>query len=319
MHAQAKAVHCPIPTWVIKKLIPYFTPILTAICNASITSGVVPSSLKSAIVVPVLRKKNLDVNDCKNYRPISNLPFISKLLERVIASQLTLYLNDNHLLPDCQSAYRTLFSAESALLKVTSDISMAADRGQLTLLMMLDLSAAFDTVDHEIILTRLNKSFGLSDVALGWFRSYLQDRTQVVSSGGTLSNTSSMLCGVPQGSVLGPLLFVLYTVDILLIIEKNGLVGHMYADDTQNYVHFQPNEITTAITKVQNCFSDLQTWMSNNKLVLNASKTEIIIFGSQHQLKKINVTSISLSGVQVTISDKVRNLGVIFDSLLSFE
>ena len=229
----------PIPTWVIKKLIPYFTPILTAICNASITSGVVPSSLKSAIVVPVLKKKNLDINDCKNYRPISNLPFISKLLERVIASQLTLYLNDNHLLPDCQSAYRTLFSTESALLKVTSDISMAADRGQLTLLMMLDLSAAFDTVDHEIILTRLNKSFGLSDVALDCFRSYLQGRTQVVSSGGTLSNTSSMLCGVPQGSVLGPLLFVLlYTVDILLIIEKNGLFGHMYADDTQNYVHF---------------------------------------------------------------------------------
>ena len=92
----------------------------------------------------------------------------------------------------------------------------------------------------------------------------------------------------------------------------------MYADDTQNYVHFQPNEITTAITKVQNCFSDLQTWMSNNKLVLNASKTEIIIFGSQHQLKKINVTSISLSGVQVTISDKVRNLGVTFDSLFVF-
>ena len=145
----------PIPTWVIKKLVPYFSPILTAICNASINSGVVPSALKSAIVVPVLKKKNLDPNDSKNYRPISNLPFVSKLLERVIASQLIFYLNTNHLLPDCQSAYRSSFSTESALLKVTSDISLAADKGKLTLLMMLDLSAAFDTVDHQILLTRL--------------------------------------------------------------------------------------------------------------------------------------------------------------------
>ena len=196
---------------------------------------------------------------------------------------------------------------------------MAADRGQLTLLMMLDLSAALDTVDHEILLTRLNQSFGLSNVALDWFHSYLHDRTQVVSSGGMLSDTSSMSCGVPQGSVLGPLLFVLYTVDILQIIDRNGLIGHMYADDTQNYLHFHPNEIDTAITKVQSCFSDLQSFMNNNKLVLNASKTEIIIFGSQHQLNKINVTSISLCGVQVAVSDKVRNLGVTFDSLLSFE
>jgi len=224
----------PVPTWVIKKLVLYFSPILAAICNASIQAGVVPSSLKSAIVFPVLKKKNLDVNDSKNYRPISNLSFTSKLLERVVASQLTCYLNANQLLPECQSAYRTLFSTESALLKVTSDVSLAVDRGQLTLLMMLDLSAAFDTVDHEILLTRLNKSFGLSGTVLDWFRSYLEDRTQVVSCGGLLSNSSSMECGVPQGSVLGPILFVLYTVDILDIIETNGLTGHMYADDTQN-------------------------------------------------------------------------------------
>ena len=137
----------------IKKLVLYFSPILTAICNASINSGVVPSALKSAIVVPVLKKKNLEPNDSKNYRPISNLPFVSKLLERVIASQLTFYLNTNHLLPDCQSAYRSSFSTESALVKVTSDISLAADKGKLTLLMMLDLSAAFDAADHEILLT----------------------------------------------------------------------------------------------------------------------------------------------------------------------
>ena len=175
--------------------------------------------------------------------------FVSKLLERVISSQLTFYLNLNNLLPKCQSAYRSLFSTESALLKVASDLSLAADRGQLTILMMLDLSAAFDTVDHDILLTRLNQSFGLTSTVFNWFRSYLQDRTQVVFSGGVFSNSSSMACGVPQGSVLGPILFVLYTVDILDINERNSLIGRMYADDTQNYLHFNSNEVVLVFTK----------------------------------------------------------------------
>ena len=140
----------------------------------------------------------------------------------------------------------------------------------------------------------------------------------MVSSGGVLSEISEMICGVPQVSVLGPLMFVLNTVDILHMIENNGLKGHMYADDTQSYVHFNPNDIGMAITSIQACFHDLQTWMMNNKLVLNASKTEIIIFGSQYLLDKVNISSIALGDVQVTITDKVRNLGVTFDSLLSF-
>src|SRR5579872_2945831 len=130
---------------------------------------------------------------------------------------------------------------------------------------------------------------------------------------------SSLACGVRQGSVLGPLLFLLYTVDILYIIEDNGLMGHTYADDTQSYLHFNPDETDIAVAKIQTCFSELQVWMDKNKLVLNASKTEIILFGSQHQLNKFNKTSITLGNVQVSISDNVRNLGVTFDSQLSFE
>src|SRR5579872_3597180 len=130
---------------------------------------------------------------------------------------------------------------------------------------------------------------------------------------------SSLACGVRQGSVLGPLLFLLYTVDILYIIEDNGLMGHTYADNTQDYLYLNPDEADIAVAKIQTCFSELQAWMDNNKLVLNAFKTEIIVFGSQHQLNKFNKTCITVGNVQVSISDNVRNLGVTFDSQLSFE
>src|SRR5207245_2892280 len=135
------------------------------------------------------------------------------------------------------------------------------------------------------------------------FRSYFHDRSQVIFSGGVFSDTSSLVCGVPQGSVLGPLLFTLYTVDILRIIEHNGLNGHMYADDTQIYCHFHPSRADMALTQIQECFVDLQMWMNNNKLVLNAAKTEIILFGSQHLLDKFGSTTITLGDVQVPISD----------------
>jgi len=148
----------------------------------------------------------MDSLDAKSYRPISNLSVLSKLLERLVSKQLVKYLTDNRLLPDRQSAYRRFHSTETAVLRVLSDILMALDSGDLAMLTLLDLSAAFDSVDHDTLLKRLQKSYGLGEVVVSWFTSYLTGRTQFVKSSASSSMPSAVLYGVSQGSVLGPVL-----------------------------------------------------------------------------------------------------------------
>jgi len=155
------------------------------------------------------------------------------LLERLVARQLMEHLSLADLLPPLQSGFRQGHSTETAVLRVLSDILQAVDRGDVAALVLLDLSAAFDTVDHSILLERLQQTFGNSDTALCWFQSYLLSKTQYVRRGPNKSSVTYLICGVPQGSVLGPILFVLYTVDLLRVIDNYGLSPHMYADDTR--------------------------------------------------------------------------------------
>ena len=164
---------------------------------------------KKAVVIPLLKKTGLDCNVLKNYRPVSNLPFLSKILEKVVLKQLQKHLSENNLLETNQSAYRKDHSTETAVLSVFDGLLKKADERLVSLIALLDLSAAFDTLDHSILLTRLDVTFGVRGTAYKWFLSYLQDRQQSVLIDGVLSNP--MWYGVPQGSVLGPVLFTLYS------------------------------------------------------------------------------------------------------------
>ena len=196
------------------------------------------------------------------------------------------------------------------------------DNQQVTLLVMLDLSAAFDTIDHSILLETLQSSIGVDGTALKWFRSYLSQRTQQVQVKGTLSEKSKLTTGVPQGSCLGPVLFTIYAADLFKIVEKHLPVAHGYADDHQVYLSFRPqlsNSQMDSVTAIENCVSDLRKWMISNMLMVNDSKTEFLLVGSKQQLERVSIPSIQVGEDKIAPVTSVRNLGVIFDSNLKMD
>ena len=215
--------------------------------------------------------------------------------------------------------YRMFHSTETTLLGIHNDLILAMDRGEVTSLILLDLSAAFDTVDHSILLHRLQHWFGLHGTSLDWFSSYLTSRSQAVSIQNSTSSFSNLSCGVPEGSVLGPLLFTLYTTPLGSVISKNSIKYHLYADDTQLYISFTPSNSTSSLEMLSNTFSDILSWMNSNKLLLNPFKTEFLLIGTKQQrLKFFQLTTLSLGNDIIPVSSSARNLGFIFDSDMSF-
>ena len=312
----------PIPTELVKKCISITAPAITGIINNSLSSGVVPLELKRAVILPTLKKVNSDKETLQNYRPISNLPFLGKTIERVGFSQLTKYLQENDLLDCYQSAYRSHHSVETLLLNVTDNILKEMDEGNVTAVILLDMSAAFDTVVHDILVQRL-KSFGICGIALQWLTSYLTDRTQSVKVSDVTSDPKPLTCGVPQGSVGGPLLFSLYLYPISKIFQKHRINYHCYADDIQVYISFKPSaESLSEVThRLELCLEEVRSWLESNGLKLNDSKTEFILFGSKHMLSKIkdHTCNIRIGNAMVEPTTTVRNLGVVFDRQLTFK
>ena len=308
-----------LPTALIKDCFDTIGPLLVRLINLSLSEGIFPTSFKNSHIFPLLKKHNLPPEDLSNFRPISNLNYVSKLLERIVAKRLNLHLSDNSLFLPYQSAYRRFHSTETALLKINNDIACSLDRGEVTGLILLDLSAAFDTIDHSILLHRLQSWFGVTGIAAKWFASYLSNRSQQVNINGTISPPLPLQFGVPQGSVLGPLLFTLYTTPLGSVISDHSMNYHLYADDTQLYISFKHCNSADAIQKLSATFSAINSWMTHNKLLLNPSKTEFLVIGTPGQRAKFkSLQSINLGNTIIKRSESAKNLGVIIDSDLSF-
>ena len=248
---------------------------------------------------------------------MSNLPFISKVLEKVVASRLTKYLESNRLMSKSQSAYRRFHSTESALLRLLSDLMSAVESGRIALLALLDMSAAFDTVDHSILLRRLNKTYGIRGGAQRWIESYLTDHTQRVCIQGTSSNDVPLLYEVPQGSVLGPLLFILYTGELEQIINSHGLLAYSYADNNKISFFCSPEETERLKAKVINSVEEISRWMSLNRLKVNPTKTEFLWTVTRRRKRLIPREAIRLNGVDIAPSRSVKLLGVHIDDLVT--
>ena len=219
----------------------------------------------------------------KNYRPVSNLSFISKIIEKCVAEQLVHHIDSNGLNEIMQSAYKKHHSTETALLKVKSDILQNFADGNVTCLVLLDLSAAFDMVNHKILLQRLQHRYGIKGVVLKWLESYLTEHQQCVIIDGELSEPALLKQGVPQGSVLGPILFTLYTAPLGNICHNHGIPYMMYADDQQLYVAFKTTSqvhYVKCMESISICVTDIQHWMNVNYLKLNGDKTELIFLGT---------------------------------------
>ena len=218
-------------------------------------------------------------------------------------------------MPAKQSAYRKYHSTETALLDIFSDIHSAADAGQVTLLGLLDQSSAFDVIDLSILLDRLHFEFGFSSFVLSWIKSYVTGRSQFVHFDGVSSGISELECGMPQGSVMGPLFFILYTAGIISVVENLGFNAHSYADDLQIYAHNEQTEIASLIAYFSNRVDAIKDWMACNRLRLNPAKTELIWLASSRRLHHCPMSPLLISGAWIKPSTKVRNLGVIFSRI----
>jgi len=319
--AQSPVTSCdldPIPTTLLKLCKSALIPTITNIINLSLASGVFPDNFKSCSVHPLLKKLNLDKENLSNYRPISHLSFISKLTERLVKNRLMEHLSQNNLLNPFQSAYTKFHSTETTLLYIHDCIIRAISQQQVTGLCLLDLSAAFDTIDHSILLERLTSWFGINNTALSWIKSYLSSRSFSVKINDIKSSYFQLFHGVPQGSVLGPLLFILYTTPLSSIISRTSVNHKLYADDTQLFLSFPATNFEHNIQLLQKTISEISSWMASNFLSLNPSKTEFLLIGLPLQLAKINNPTISISNdVRLKPVSSARNLGVIFDSNLS--
>lgn len=301
-----------IPVSFIKALLPVVLPIVTHVLNSIVTKSVFPAFWKRAKVLPLRKSSRLRSPD--DYRPISILPSLSKALERLMKGQVTDYINRFGLLFKLQSGFRSGYSTASALLEVTSDIRDNMSKGLATVLLLLDFSKAFDSVSHGLLLSKLSTVFGFSSEAVSMMRSYLSDRLQCVAVNGFQSQFLGLTCGLPQGSVLGPLLFAIFIND--LPQRLNCCKCHLFADDFQLYKAIHEDNVFTDMRLLDSDLAAVTAWAKENRLRLNAGKTKAIVISTGTWAK--DIPRVVFGGEEIVYEDHVLNLGLTVDSRLAW-
>ena len=309
----------PLPSALYKPLTEVLLPYILELVNLSLSTGDI-SGLKESTITPVLKKTGLDPNVLNNYRPITNLQFLSKLIEKVVHRRLTHHMTLNNLHCSTQFGYKKYHSTETLLLQIVDETLVGFDKRNGTVLILLDMSAAFDTVDLNKLMSILENKIGLKDTALSWFRSFLFGRHQKVKVDGVTSELLAVLYGVPQGSVLGPVLTNIYVSTLSEVAEKMGTKSSSYADDTNARIQlslgFQYGNISVTIPRLM---KQISSWMNSYFLKLNPNKTEII-FLCPPQLNDVpQLHGVFIDNQCIRFSNRVKFLSVHFDQNLNFE
>ena len=309
----------PLPAFLINKNLELLLPHFCTLVNLSLSTSNF-DGLKEAHVIPILKAIQLDNELFKNFRPVSLLSFISKLTERVVHTRMNAYLSANDLHVPSQFGYKRHHSCETFLLKLIDDILVTIDRRLGVVVLIIDLSAAFDTVDHSVLLNILKVKFHITGHALSWLKSFLSGRTQRVKIGDSLSAPLSILYGVPQGSILGPLLFNLYCSSLPEAFSSAGFSSMGYADDNLGLRVFPAfSKLSTLFSDVPSCLSAISTWTNAHFLKLNKTKTHVMVFGNKHFKQSVNLSGcLSSSGSLIPLSHSTKLLGAHIDDTLSF-
>lgn len=292
----------------VKLILPQLLPYITHLFNTVLTSSCFPKCWLHAKIIPIPKSKN-------EYRPIAILPYFSKVMEKLMYFQMLSHLSDNKLLSKHQSGFRPKHSCITALIDVAENIRQDVDVGKLGILILLDHSKAFDTVDHCILSSKLRHLFNYTDTAVQLVQSYLQGRSQSVFMENDISDPLPLTRGVPQGSILGPLLFSCYVNDLPTQLEYCKI--HMYADDVQIYLGAKLDSIDDAVREVNYDLQKIQDWASANGLCLNPLKSKCLVIHGRTRKHNFDV-NIVLNGRQIKVVQSVKNLGIIFNNTLTW-
>lgn len=292
----------------LKLILNYIIRYISHMFNTIITTAEFPSMWKHAKIIPIPKPD-------KTYRPIAILPYLSKAFERLVHTQINQYLGNSSLLTCKQSGFRPKHSCITALVDVAEDLRSKTDKNMISILVLLDHSKAFDTVDHHILCHKLRNVFNFSSSAVKLIRSYLCDRRQSVHNGDMKSTSCLVKRGVPQGSILGPLLYTIYSNDLPSQIEHCKI--HMYADDVQLYISCLQTDINTCIQKLNRDLNNINTWASANGLCLNARKSKAIIIGKLNRLPN-SLPPLLVGNTTLEIVQNAKNLGIVFNDQLNW-